>query len=383
MTVTFLNLVVVSGILVGLISSSSNDFRIHYSGDVFVESKAEYKYIDNSKYIYDIASNLPEVGAVSMRYLESVELEANYKRLVTSNKVKDLSRSTLTGIDPSSEDKVTGLSNLIVEGEYLSSDDTNQILIGSSLLEQYSDVFEESTLENVGVGSKIRLNIGDISQEVTVKGIVKTKTGEISGRVFMEQKQMRNITSRNYDQSSEIAISLKSLADADNVKNFIVDSQVDKSALVQNWEEAQGSFFKDLASTFAILGNVIGATGLGVASITIFIVIFINAISRKKFIGIMKGVGISGGAIRYSYIFQSLFYASIGTVLGLVVLYGLLVPYFAQNPIDFPFSDGILAVSTVGTIWRVGLLVITTLIAGFIPAQLIIRKNTLDSILGR
>ena len=36
---------------------------------------------------------------------------------------------------------------------------------------------------------------------------------------------------------------------------------------------------------------------LVVASITIFIVIFINAITRRKFIGILQGIGISGEAI--------------------------------------------------------------------------------------
>jgi len=386
MMVTFLNLVVVSGILVGLISASSNDFRKQYSGDVFIEPQAEYRFVDNSRYIYEVASNLPGVAAVSVRYLEPVQLESDYKRLLTGNKAKNIAATVLTGIDPESENNVTGLSNSVIEGSYLVDKDSNQVLIGSSLLKQYSDAFGTNTLDDVYVGTKIKLTIGDISQEVTIKGIVKTKTNEISGRVFMDQKQMRRLIDRNPDQSNEMAILLRSanfLADADNVKNDLINSKIDKSAMVQNWEEAQGSFFKDLSSTFAILGNVIGATGLGVASITIFIVIYINAVSRRKFIGILKGVGISGSAIRFSYLFQSLFYAFMGTALGLLVLYGLLVPYFEQNPIDFPFSDGILAVSTIGTAWRVGLLFLTTLVAGFIPAQIIIRKNTLDSILGR
>ena len=55
----------------------------------------------------------------------------------------------------------------------------------------------------------------------------------------------------------------------------------------------------------------------------------------------------------------------------------------AAHPIDFPFSDGILVAPANQTFFRVGLLVISTLIAGYIPAWMIIRKNTLDSILGR
>ncbi len=383
MMITFLNLVVISGILVGLISGSSDDSRKHYSGDIFIEPKAEYKFIDNSNYIFKIAESLPDVAAISMRYLQPVQLEANYKRILSGNEAKNLTTSFLAGIDPQSEEEVTSLSSFLIEGSYLNNDDSNEILIGSSLLRQYSDAFGTNTLDDVKLGSKIRLIAGDITQEVIIKGIIKIKASDVGGRVFMNQKQMRRLVNRDSDKSNEIAILLKPEVDADRVKNDIINSKVDESALVQNWEEAQGSFFKDLSSTFTILGNVIGASGLGVASITIFIVIFINAISRKKFIGILKGIGISGSAIRFSYLFQSLFYAMVGTIFGLLILYGFLVPYFEKNPIDFPFSDGILAVTTAGTIWRVGLLFITTLIAGFIPAQIIIRKNTLDSILGR
>jgi len=131
------------------------------------------------------------------------------------------------------------------------------------------------------------------------------------------------------------------------------------------------------------LGTAIGSIGLAVASITIFIVIFINAISRRKYIGIMKGIGIRGRAITFSYIFQSIAYAVTGTLIGLILVYAILVPYFLKNPISFPFSDGILVAPIDQTALRVILLFITTLVAGFIPARIVIRKNTLDSILGR
>ena len=120
-----------------------------------------------------------------------------------------------------------------------------------------------------------------------------------------------------------------------------------------------------------------------VASITVFIVIFINAVTRRKYIGILKGIGISGSSIELSYVFQSIFYATLGSLIGLVIIYSLLVPYFAEHPIDFPFSDGILAVPIDGTMIRLGLLVVVTIIAGYLPARMIVSGNTLDAILGR
>jgi ABC-type antimicrobial peptide transport system permease subunit len=80
---------------------------------------------------------------------------------------------------------------------------------------------------------------------------------------------------------------------------------------------------------------------------------------------------------------QSLFYAVAGSLIGLVVLYGFLQPFISAHPIDFPFSDGILVAPFAETMFRVGLLIFTTIVAGYIPARMIVRKNTLDSILGR
>jgi len=97
----------------------------------------------------------------------------------------------------------------------------------------------------------------------------------------------------------------------------------------------------------------------------------------------LKGIGISGHAIEIAYVFQSVFYAIIGSGIGLIVVYGLLVPYFTAHPINFPFSDGILYAPFNTTFFRVGLLVVATLVAGYLPARMIVRKNTLDSILGR
>jgi ABC-type antimicrobial peptide transport system permease subunit len=131
------------------------------------------------------------------------------------------------------------------------------------------------------------------------------------------------------------------------------------------------------------LGNALSSIALIVASITIFIVVFINAVTKRKFIGIMKGIGISPLAIEFSYIVQSMFYGLAGSAVGLALTFGFLKPYFDAFPIDFPFSDGILVATVTGSFLRVGILLIVTLVAGYIPAKLIVRKNTLDSILGR
>jgi hypothetical protein len=66
-----------------------------------------------------------------------------------------------------------------------------------------------------------------------------------------------------------------------------------------------------------------------------------------------------------------------------LVLYGVIAPYVAENPIDFPFADGILVAPWDDTFARGLILIATTLIAGYLPARLIVQKPTINAILGR
>jgi ABC-type lipoprotein release transport system permease subunit len=289
------------------------------------------------------------------------------------------------GIDPQDEQAVTGLGGKMLEGEYLQEGDYDQVVIGYFLLSQYVliDSPNFSALKNVGVGDKIRVTVGGATREVKIKGIVLSKVDNVRRGIYMTDTQLKSLIGSDTGDVGEIAIRLTPEADPISVKESLLRLGVGDLAKVQTYEDAQPQFLKDIVQTFNMLGNAFSSIGLIVSSITIFIVIFINALTRRKFIGILKGIGINGRVIETSYVFQSVFYALIGSGIGLAVVYGFLVPYFAENPINFPFSDGILVAPFDETMVRIGLLVASTVIAGYIPASMIVRKNTLDSILGR
>ena len=383
MVLTFLNLVVVSGVLVGIVQGSIDSHRTQDTGDVIVSSLDDKKYIENSPEVIGIIKSLPKVKDASARYRLGGTLEANYKTRKETDK-PNIAVTQIIGIDPVAENNVTNISKNIIKGEYLSPDDYDQIVLGSLLLnEDFSFNALFATLKNVSPGVKIRVNANGVQREVTVKGVFESKVQDISRNAYMIDSQFRSIIGRNDGNVSEIAIKLNQGIDPKEVSEALVLSGVDEVAKIKTYYEAQPQFLKDVIKTFAMLGSMLSSIGLAVASITIFIVIFINAITRRKFIGILKGIGINGKAIEASYIFQSIFYALCGSAVGLVLVYAVLVPFFIAHPIDFPFSDGILVAPFDQTIFRVGLLVLSTVIAGYIPARMIVRKNTLDSILGR
>lgn len=385
MTLTFLNLVVVSGILVGLIEGSTEAARERYTSDIIISTLPRKTYIDRSSEVLQILNSFSEVDHVVTRYIESGLLEANYRNKNRPDDLVDSIGTVVVGIDPVAEDRLTHLSEYLAEGRFLAADDTDEIVVGANLLYKYTPIDSPGamTIKNVESGSKIRLVLNGITREVTIVGVVKTKSGEVDQRIYMNANTLRKIINRTDYNVDEIAVQLKPGASVSAVVVGLQASGVDHIAKVQTAEQALPKFLNDIKTTFALLGNVVGSIGLVVASITIFIVIFVNAITRRKFIGILKGIGIASSTIRFSYVIQAAFYALVGTTIGLIVLYGFLQPYFAANPINFPFSDGILVATYSGTAIRVLVLFIATTIAGFIPASIVVKQNTLDAILGR
>jgi ABC-type lipoprotein release transport system permease subunit len=186
------------------------------------------------------------------------------------------------------------------------------------------------------------------------------------------------------DQNADsIVMRLSDPGENAHVKDSLIASGLGEYAKIQTFEESVPKFRADIKQTFNLLGVFIGSIGIVVASITIFIIIFINALSRRRHIGILKGIGVDAHAIEIAYVLQAAFYALLGSAIGALVTYGLLIPYFDANPIKFPFSDGVIVADPLDTFYRFLVLFAITLAAGYLPAKLITRKNTLNSILGR
>ena len=386
MLLTFLNLVVVTGLLVGIVAGISNQFRIQQTGDVMITALDTKDYIENSPQILSFLNTLPQPQVISARYSTSGTVEANYYSRVDLNEKPNETGASIVGIDPIVENNFSNLSKYVKEGHYLSETDYDTVLLGPQFVDRYS--FGEqpglTPLKNIYSGTKIRLTINGSTREVIVKGILDVPANSpLAARIFMPISEVRQLMGKTDYAVNEIAVLLKPGTDGVAFRDLLNRSGIGEKAKVQTFEEGIPNGVAEVQDTFAMIGNAIGSIGLVVAAITIFIVIFINAITRRKFIGILKGIGISGEAIEISYVFQSLFYAAIGSALGMGILYGFLVPYVSANPISLPISEAIIVAPLDGTMIRVGLIILTTIIAGYLPSRMIVRKNTLDSILGR
>jgi putative ABC transport system permease protein len=385
MTLTFLNLIVVSGILVGLIQGSEDAQKKYAIGDIVISPFLNRASILQTPEVVKIVKTIPGYKNHTVRYSGGARVESNYRETIAPGEKRDGAGASVLGIDPIAEENFSGISKFVIRGSYLSPSDGDSILIGKNLLYEFTPIEAPGfqTLKNVEVGSRVKVTAGETEKEYFVKGIISSKVDEFDTSLVMIESEARHLLNRTDLDANTIAIQILSGTDPLQAQKFLLDSGVGENARVQTADEAFPKFLKDIKETFRILGTVISGIGLVVASITIFIVIFVNAITRRRFIGILKGIGINKKAILYSYMYQATIYASLGIIFGMILVFGLIKPYFAANPINFPFSDGILVATVPGAMSQAFILLITTMIAGYIPANIVIKQNTLSAILGR
>jgi len=385
MSLTFLNMVLMGGILTGLADGMMNSFKTYYSSDILIKPATQYISISQSGMLNSVIKSLPSYKASSSRYTTPAILENENKVKIRNTEIGQRVSSTTVGINPKDEDAVTGISSEIILGEYLKEYDTDGIILGKSLLAEYSQGSStEPRLKGVTIGSRLKLIIGNKDIDVFVRGIVDTGNSTVDSRAFMLESTMRPLVNNYSLSASEIAVLLNSGSSREEAKGYILNNfSYNTDVIVETAEETLPKAISDMKKTFSMLGNIVGVISLIVGAITIFIVIFVNAITRRKYIGIMKGIGISARAIEVSYVMQSLFYALSGILFSSLIIVWFLAPWFDIHPLKFPVTEGKLAVTTSGLVIRGLILTLTAFISGYVPARMVTKQNTLDAILGR
>jgi len=150
---------------------------------------------------------------------------------------------------------------------------------------------------------------------------------------------------------------------------------------IRPWQDFIGLVL-GIVQSFDIIKRIILFIGLIVAGVTIFIVIFIAVVSRRKQIGIMKAIGMKEGIIVASYIMLALFYAVVGIGIGIAVIEFVATPYFIAHPLSFPMGKVSLLIVRSEFVTSIVSMIIVSIIAGFIPSWRVGRENIIKAIWG-
>ena len=384
MAFSFINLVFVSSILSGVMKTLDDQLVDTLYANVIIDPVEDEYYLEKVNRMESRIIQVDGITGVSPRLNISGFIEYKWKEK-TSQSDKGKSGSwEVIGIDPEKEASVTIIPDSIIEGSYLDPDDRDQILLGVEIAgNEGASSSDFLTLGGVEIGDKVRLTYSNgVQREYTVKGIFRVReTTRADRQAFVTRTEMASALGRTVfsERASQILIKTGPGVDENLVVQDLKSMGIDGE--IRSWEEYGGAM-RSVISTFEIVASLIGIIGLIVAAVVMFIVIYIGVINRKRQIGILRAIGIPQNAIIGSYLIQSIFYVGVGIIIGWLLFRFLILQYFMIYPLDLPIGLVSLTLKSEALGGWISGLLVAGVLAGLIPALIIMRESIIKSIWG-
>jgi putative ABC transport system permease protein len=366
----FVNLIFLPSIITG-VAVLFNQQSIDYSyGNLVVEPSKNQIYINNASELQKKIGRIPGVTGVAPRYSTGATLV--HKGNVVN--------SVLYAIVPDDEKAVLKTATKVVSGEFLSSGDTDQVVLGYQLAGQQDEKLDViPSLGGVQVGQTIMITFNNgVTRPYRIKGIVHSGSFDADSNAFITKKEYESVLGLD-NKANQILVKTQETGNENMMRNTLMSFGVQEK--IWTWEEKSANFLNQIIGSFNIINLIGTVVSLVIAIIVIFIVIFINTVYRRKQIGILKAIGIDRTIIIKSYIFQALFIFAIGTILGGIFL-SLILALLATNPIVFPGGPVAPVVDPMLIVRSIISLLIVSIIAGYVPAWITTKEDILSAIRG-
>lgn len=374
LSLSFLNMLFVSGMLFGLQKLMVTSVIDLFSSHITISSQQEPRvkaYIPNQDDIRSTIQTIPGVVATSRHYLLAGSL--GFDKL--KNGVYRHVSGAIVGIEPNEEKKVLSLDKFLLAGKWLEKNDHDQIVLSSALAGGYG-IFAPSDLGGVRVGDKVLVTYANgLTRQYTVKGIYNDAIGLFE--TFITVDEAESVLSV-YNQASQILVKV----DVDRVPLDTVVGKIQAIAptlRVQPYTVLLGSFAAFLHA-LDLIAAIVSAISVLVATITMFALVYVNAVNKRRQIGIMKAIGLRKEIIILSYVFQSLFYSVFGVAIGYLFVFFVLTPLLQAYPIDVVFGKLSIANNDATTMTAIVSLVAASFFAGLIPSWTIAKGNILKAL---
>ena len=383
MSFSFVNLIFTSSIITGVMRAMDRQLvDAAYSNVVISPQKDEY-YIDRVSQLENEIAQAPGVAGVAARLDSGAFIEYRWKDKLSPTDKGESGTYKVTGIDPGQETGVTNVHKQMIAGTYLEENDRDEIILGVEIAGGDSAQTEAFlTLGGVNIGDKVRLTYPNgVQREYTVKGVFRARHPGVDLQAFVTRNEMASVLGKNIFSNRASHILVKSKPGVEEGSLIEAFNAMGINGEIRSWQDYGGAM-RSTMSTFEIIGSLINGVGLMVATIIMFIVIYVNVASKKRQIGIMRAIGIARGTIIGSYLIQALFYAGVGILIGWLMVRFVLIPYSTSNPLDLPLGLVSLTVQplTLGT--STSGLILAAILAGIIPAWSIMKQSILKIIKG-
>ncbi len=379
LSLSFFNLMFVSGFLNGFSDGIMRSMIDNSTAHIIVMPQEEptvKEFILNQGKVRAQIETIPGIIGTTRHYQLGGSFAYDKEKMGEFKRVS----APVIGVTQSEEKKILTVHENIVSGEFPDELKNDEIVLGANLSGGFGTK-QTSDLGGAVVGDEVQVTYSNgITRSYTVRGIFKISMGgSVGGTAFISAQEAESILSV-YDNASEIMVR----ADLNRVT---LDDYVEQIAMIAPNLKIEKytnrlSTVGILVDAFNVITIIVTIISIIVAAITIFVMIYVNAVNKRRQIGILKAIGIKERIIEVSYVLQSLFYVTLGTILGLMIVFFLVVPLLHVRPIPMPFGNASLVYTPIEIFLNIASLTLSAIFAGFIPAKMVARQNILKSIWG-
>ncbi len=306
------------------------------------------KGIKNSTQIVSLLQHQPEATGVTSQ----VNINVSYH----NGAIKI--NGQLSGVDVENENRLFGISNYMLQGQWQElKSRSDGVIIGSGLAKNMS----------LKINDNLNLLTDDgVAKNYKVIGIFETTIANTDkSKAYINIGAARQLLSKNADYVTDIQLNVKDYSKARQTAGKVAPVIPYK---VEAWQVANGQLEagSDLRD---IIAKAVSLTILLVAGFGIYNIMNMTVNQKIREVAILKAMGFSGGDITTIFLTEALIIGIVGGIVGM--LFGYVVALAVNHipfaigglttlPMTYKPSDYLLA-------FVFGLL--TTFVAGYLPAR--------------
>lgn len=334
---------------------------------------------------YDPSLEIAEAATLKEKLENDTRVAAVSNRAIGVAMASSANKSsgvTIFGIDPVSEEAVTGLKEKIIEGAYFETGKHNQVVVGNKLAEELK----------IGIRNKIICTFQDMDGDITsvaarVVGIYKTRNARLEeGYMYMLHDDLAGLQGKDAlvheiaillnDEEQVLAVQDMLMTDYPNLQ---VESWMDLSPELRMMVESFNQYM------YIIIGIILLALLFGIIN-----TMLMSILERVKELGVLMSIGLNKTRVFLMIMLETMFIALIGGPVGLLLAWstvqltnksGISLAAFSEGLEQFGYNPMVYPELGLSAYLNILLMVlIAALIAAIFPAMRALRLKPVEAI---
>lgn len=370
MAVIFAELLFVPALIQNATDRVEQELRTSLTGNVSIRPTGSATTISDVSGLLDQVRAIPTVAAATAVTLAGSQVSSGNRNGSWS----------VFAVDPDSYRATFVTPRDLIEGRFLDPTDVDSIVLGIGIAgaDRTNKATYGNSLESVHVGDDITITLVDgQTHRFRVKGIYDDHFDQANSRGFISASGADRLLPQLQQTANSVFIKTAHVGDEAGVISRVRRGRPDLS--YQSWQ-ALASTVREITGSFDVIRSILSGVSLVVAAVTVFIVTYVDLVSRRRTIGIERAIGIKAGAIVASYLLKGALLAVVGVVFGAILFRLGVVPVVNTFPFQFPIGPVTLTVTSPEMIHDAVILVIVAEIGALIPALRAVRVRLLDAI---